>query len=142
MKIRILSILSLAAALGVSASNSLSGAVQEAKPVVQVAPVYSHDLRASGIEGDVVVGFTITASGAVANPVVVSSTDRELERPALAAVRKWKFEPAMDNGVAVSVKAVQPISFVMPDLHPEAAARLVTLKSAPASQAKHSGSVD
>lgn len=136
MNIRLMSACSLAAALSVSALNPLSAAVQNAKPICQIAPTYSHDLRASGVEGEVVVGFTITATGDVVNPVVVSSTDRLLENPTLAAIRKWKFTPAMKDGVAVSVKAVQPVSFIILELHPAAARRLISLSAHPASQAK------
>jgi periplasmic protein TonB len=127
-----MSLCSLAAALTVSASNSLSAASQSPVPVSQVAPVYSHDLRASDVEGEVVVGFTITAKGEVANPVVVSSTNQLLDYPTLAAVRKWKFTPAMKDGVAVNVKAVQAVAFAIPELHP-ASARLITANAHPAS---------
>lgn len=139
MNTRLMSACSLAAALSVSASNALSAPAQDAKPISQVAPAYSHELRASGIEGEVVVGFTISATGEVLNPVVVSSTDRLLEYPTLAAVRKWRFAPAMKDGVAVSQKAVLPVSFMIPELHANSA-RLVTLKAYPASQEKDSAS--
>jgi len=130
-----MSLLSLAAALTVSASNSLTAASQNPMPVSQAAPVYSHDLRASGVEGEVVVGFTITATGEVSHPVVVSSTNQLLDYPTLAAVRKWKFTPAMKDGVAVDVKAVQPVAFTIPELHP-ASARLITKNAHPASPEK------
>jgi protein TonB len=97
--------------------------------------MYSHDLRASGVEGEVVVGFTITAAGEVINPVVVSSTDGHLDSPTLAAVKKWKFAPATKDGIAVSQKAVQAVAFVIPELHPDAA-RLITQNAHPASVPK------
>jgi protein TonB len=142
MNIRHMSACSLAAALSVSALNPLSAAVQDAKPVSQTAPVYSGDLRAARIEGQVVVSFTITASGDVTNPTVVSSTNRNLEGPALEAVRKWKFAPATKDGVAIKVKALQPIAFVIPELHSDQATRLVVSDSRPASQAKDSTSAN
>jgi len=132
---------SLAAALSVSALNQASAAVQDATPLSQVAPAYSHELRASGVEGEVVVGFTITANGEVLNPVVVSSTDRLLEYPTLAAVRKWKFAPAKKDGVAVDQKAVQSIAYVIPELHPDAA-RLITKNAHPALAPKHTASFE
>jgi TonB family protein len=136
-----MSLCSLAAALTVSASNSLSAASQAPMPVSQVAPVYSHDLRASDVEGEVVVGFTITFTGAVSHPVVVSSTNQLLDYAALAAVRQWTFTPAMKDGVAVNVKAVVPVAFVIPELHP-AAARLITKNAHPASPDKNTSSFD
>jgi len=137
-----MSVCSLAAALSVSALSPLSAAVQDAKPISQAAPVYSSDLRAACIEGQVVVSFTITASGDVINPKVVSSTDRNLENPALEAVRKWKFAPATKDGVAIKVKALQPVAFVIPELHSDRATRLVVSDSRPASQAMDSTSAN
>ena len=129
MNTRIISAGALAAVLGLCASNQLSAAVQPATPVSQVAPNYSRDLRVDQEEGEVVVGFTITTDGKVANPVVVSSTNRTLNKPTLDAVRKWKFAPAMNDGVAVSVNVLQPVAFTIPELHDEKTDRLVTSKS-------------
>jgi periplasmic protein TonB len=139
MNIRLMSLCSLAAALSVSASTSMSAASQAAVPVSQVAPAYSHDLRAACIEGEVVVGFTITATGDVLNPKVVSSTDPLLDYPTIAAVRKWKFAPAMKDGVAVSVQAVQPVAFKIPELH-AVADRMITRNAHSASQGADSTS--
>ncbi len=141
MNIRKLSACTLAAALSVSALNSLSAAVQLAKPISQTAPLYSRVLRAARIEGQVVVDFTITTKGDVINPVV-SSTNRKLEGPSLEAVRKWKFSPATKDGVAITVKALQPVEFVIPELHSEETTRLVVSEPRPASQAKGSTSVN
>ncbi len=76
-----------------------------------------------------VVGFTITTEGKVLNPVVVSSTNRLLNKPTLDAVRKWRFAPAMNDGVAVSVNVLQPVAYIIPDAHDESTERLVTSKS-------------
>jgi protein TonB len=122
-----MSVHSLVASLGLCALSPLSGA-PTASVVSQVAPVYSRDLRTSGVEGEVVVGFTISPKGEVVDPVVVSATQGALVAPTLQAVRKWKFTPATENGVAVSVKAMQSIEFVIPELHPENAPRLVASK--------------
>jgi TonB family protein len=135
MNIRNLSAFSLAAALAVSAVSPLSAAIQGATPLSQVAPTYAHDLRLSGVEGEVVVGFTISKTGEVQNAAVVSSTDRALEDPTLAAVRQWRFSPAMKDGVAVSVKAVQAVSYSITGLR-AAPDRVVTMKSHPASEGR------
>lgn len=132
MNTRILSTCSFVAALSASALSPLSAAVQDATPVTQVAPAYSHDLRAQGVEGEVVVSFTISAKGDVINPTVIRTTDRDLDKATLIAVKQWKFAPAMKDGVAVSVKAIQPIAFVIPALHDDSYFRLVTAKPASA----------
>jgi protein TonB len=129
MNTRIISAGALAAVLGLCASNQLSAAVQPPMPVSQVAPNYSFDLRVDQEEGEVVVGFTVTKDGSVLNPVVVRSTNRLLNKPTLDAVRKWKFAPAMNDGVAVSMNVLQPVAYTIPDAHDESTERLVTSKS-------------
>jgi|SRR5580692_485211 TonB family protein len=142
MNIRTLSACSLAAALSMSALTPLSAANQDARPLSQVAPAYSLDLRESGVEGEVVVGFTITPAGQVADPVVIRTTNVALDKATLAAVRKWTFAPAMNNGVAVAQKAVLPIAFRISDLPSNAGTRTVVSDSRPASQAKSSASAN
>jgi TonB family protein len=142
MNIRSISACSLAAALSMSALSPLSAANQEAKPISEVAPAYSLDLRESGVQGEVVVGFTITAAGRVADPVVISTTNAELDKATLAAVRQWKFAPAMNNGVAVSQKAVLPVAFRISDLPSNAGTRVVVSDSRPASLARNSSSTN
>jgi TonB family protein len=132
MNIRTISSCFIIAALSASAS----AAVQNPKPISQVAPAYALDLRQSDVEGEVVVSFTISASGNVINPAIVSSTDRDLNDCTLAAVRKWKFAPTMKDGVAVSVKALQPVAFKIPELHTDVSTRIVVSNGTPASQAK------
>jgi protein TonB len=140
MNIRLLSACSLAAAFSMSASTPLSAAIKGATPISQVAPAYSFDLRAADVEGEVVVGFTISKTGEVLNPSVVSTTNRDLDNAAVAAVRKWKFAPATNDGVAVSVKAVQPITFQIAELHSDNSVQLAVSK--PASQVKNAASAN
>jgi protein TonB len=47
----------------------------------------------------------------VRNPQVEKSTNPAFERPALDAVRQWKFEPGTRNGQRVEFKMRQPITF-------------------------------
>jgi protein TonB len=137
-----MSVCSLAAALSMSALPSLSAASQDAKPISQVAPAYRLDLREAGVEGEVVVAFTINAAGQVVDPVVIRTTNSDLDRSTLAAVRQWKFAPAMCNGVAVSQKAVLPVAFKISDLPTNAGTRIVVSDSRPASQARSSTSAN
>jgi len=131
MNIRILPACSLVAALAASALTSFAAPLQNATPVYKVAPVYSRELRLDEVEGRVVVGFTISATGAVEHAKVIRSDDHALDRATLTAIAQWKFAPAMKDGVAVSVQAVQPVTFVLSDAAADAP-RMVTSKSAPA----------
>jgi len=127
MNIRLIPASVLAAALAAVSLSPVRAADQAAQPLNLVAPAYSAALRHDGVEGEVLVRFTISKSGDVVNPQVVSSSNHNLEFPSLAAVRQWKFTPAMKDGVAVSVVAEQPITFVIAD-RPDHTARMVTSK--------------
>ena len=67
-------------------------------------PAYPPAARAAGIEGQVTVSYDVTAAGRVANAVVVAAEPHGVfEQAALAAVRSWRFRPATERGVPVSV---------------------------------------
>lgn len=90
------------------------GAMDSAPSAIARAnPDYSYVLRHDGVEGRVVVSFTVTSSGDVADAAVVSSTQKRLEKPALEAIRKWKFAPAVKSGVPVSSRVIQPVAFTI-----------------------------
>lgn len=64
------------------------------KLVKFVKPEYPGEARMRGLEGWVDLTLAVTASGQVADARVASSEKGRLfERSALAAVRKWKYEP-------------------------------------------------
>ena len=63
-------------------------------------------------EGAVKLEVWIAADGAVTDAKVISSDmPPEFEKQALEAVKKWKFEPKIENGRAVPSKGIQAISF-------------------------------
>jgi len=111
----------LAAALSLPTSATLFAADELPTPVSQVSPKYAFDLRRDEVEGKVVVSYIITAQGDVANAVVTSSTEKAFERTTLAAIKQWKFMPAMRDGVAVATKVRTTVNFVLPYLHEEGA---------------------
>jgi protein TonB len=81
------------------------------EPVVQVNPVYPRELRNAGAEGSVVVVFVVNEDGQVEDPRVESSSRPEFERPALEAVRKWRFRPGTREGEPVRTHLRQPLRF-------------------------------
>ena len=78
-------------------------------PLVRKAPVYPAKPLADGLGGDVVVQFDITAAGSVANLSVVSSSHRDFEGPAAAAVAQWKYLPRIVDGKRVATPNVQTV---------------------------------
>jgi len=99
--------------LGADMDQAFSMADLDQKPraVYQPAPAYPAALRSRKIDGVVTVIFVVDANGRVANAKVEKSTDPAFDKPALDAVRKWKFEPAMKEGRKVSAKMRAPIRF-------------------------------
>lgn len=61
--------------------------------------------------GKVVVIFIVDEKGRVVDPRVQSSSDRVFERPALAAVKQWRFEPGKRGGKPVRTRIRQSITF-------------------------------
>jgi protein TonB len=65
-------------------------------------PAYPAEAKAAGIEGTVVVRFVVTEKGEVAQVQVVSGPP-ELIAVCLAAVKTWRFTPAIREGEPVAV---------------------------------------
>ncbi len=81
--------------------------------VKQVLPEYPWALRLNGNEGHVMLEFVVGADGEVRNPMIVQSTHPEFEAPAIEALLKWKFKPAVVEGRPVNTRLQQPIRFEM-----------------------------
>ncbi len=89
----------------------LSQLDQQPSPTFQSKPIYPFEMRRAGITGTVTVGFLVDSTGTVQNAYAVSSTQREFEQAAIAAVSKWKFKPGRRGGRAVTVRMQVPIVF-------------------------------
>lgn len=81
-------------------------------PVRTVMPEYPATLKRDGVNGIVVVQCTIDVQGNVDSPQVQKSTNAEFDKPALEAIKKWKFKPAKQDGSPVARKVSIPIKFV------------------------------
>lgn len=76
-------------------------------PVVRVRPMYPQRAAQRRIEGWVEVAFDISKTGSVKNAHVVKSQPSKIfDRAALRAIRKWKYKPQIENGVAVEALGV------------------------------------
>ena len=72
-------------------------------PVTQVKPVYTPAAMQAGIVGEVLLSAVVQADGSVANIGVTAPLDPELDSQAIAALKQWRFRPAMKDGTAVPV---------------------------------------
>lgn len=79
--------------------------------VSQVAPAYPAELRKARVEGSVTVVFLLSEDGRVEDPRVENSSRPEFEKPALEAIRRWRFRPGMREGQAVKTHMRLPMRF-------------------------------
>ena len=87
--------------MGDAGIGSGAGADRDVVPLVRIQPDYPMRARQRELEGWVAIVFTITKIGSVKDPVVHSSSHSVFNEPALRAVRKWKYNPKIENGEAV-----------------------------------------
>ncbi|WP_417464371.1 energy transducer TonB [Kordiimonas sp.] len=80
----------------------------ERLPLVRVQPQYPRRALERGIEGSVVVEFTVTEDGTVADAHVIEATpEGYFERAALTAISKFKYKPTVVDGKAYASKGVR-----------------------------------
>lgn len=75
-------------------------------PMVKVAPIYPPRAAARGLEGYVIVQYTVTRTGSTKDIVVVESTSSLFDRAAVDSAAKYKYKPRVVDGVAVEVPGV------------------------------------
>jgi protein TonB len=83
-------------------------------PIVKVAPVYPARALSRGIEGYVIVEFTVTRSGTTRDVFVIESTNSLFDQAAVDAASKFKYKPRVIDGEPVEVSGVRHlITFVI-----------------------------
>lgn len=80
-------------------------------PIKAYPPAFPPEMLRQGISGLVNLMIVIDESGKVVERTVVKSTRSEFERPALEAVGKWRFKPALKGGAPVAVRIELPVGF-------------------------------
>ena len=77
-------------------------------PIVVVQPIYPRRALTRGIEGYVVLEFTVNSRGTVENPTIIESKPSGVfERSAKQAALKYKYKPKIENGVPVDTHGVR-----------------------------------
>jgi protein TonB len=94
----------------VDAIFSMSDLDQKPVVIYQPSPVRSQKLRRKG-PAKVNIIFIVDERGRVVEPRVRSSTDPIFDKSALAAVKRWRFEPGKRNGKPVRFRMLVPITF-------------------------------
>jgi protein TonB len=82
----------------------------------QVRPLYPESARRAGIQGTTLLRIFIERDGRVSDVTVQRSAgDQSLDQAASEAVRRWRFEPALNSGGPVAMWAVVPVEFRISD---------------------------
>lgn len=86
-------------------------------PIVKVQPIYPRRAQSRGIEGYVIVEFTVTKTGATKDiRVAESSPPGVFDRASMQAAAKFKYKPRIVDGQPIEVPGVQnKISFELED---------------------------
>ena len=78
------------------------GTDRDATPLVRIEPEYPMRMRQRGIEGAVGITFTIAKTGTVKDAVIDFSQPKGVfDKAALAAVRRWRYNPKIVDGKPV-----------------------------------------
>jgi len=78
-------------------------------PIVKVAPIYPSRAQSRGLEGYVIVEYTVTRTGTTKDAVVVESSSSLFERAAVESALKYKYKPRVIDGEPVEVPGVRTI---------------------------------
>lgn len=94
--------------LAVDTSAGLSASDGEYLPIVKVAPQYPARAQSRGIEGWVLLRFTVTKTGAVRDPEVIDAEPASVfDQAATKAVLRFKYKPRVVDGVPQEVPGVE-----------------------------------
>jgi protein TonB len=88
----------------------VGGAVKAPKKLVNVPPRYPDDALQAKVQGEVVLDLVVDAQG-VPTEVQVSKGVPMLDAAAIEAVRQWRYEPTLLNGVPVPVAMTVTVTF-------------------------------
>jgi protein TonB len=81
------------------------------RPIFQAMPEYPAEMRRRNLEGLVQVVFIVDETGRVLDARAEKASATAFERPAVDAVRRWRFEPATQGGRRVQCRMRVPIRF-------------------------------
>jgi len=76
-------------------------------PIVKIAPTYPIEALSKGLEGHCTVKYTVTKQGTTKNVEAIDGEcPRVFARASIAAAKKFKYKPKMEDGKAVEVPLV------------------------------------
>jgi TonB family protein len=101
---------------GKTLESSMTPVAQEPEILKRIPPEYPDEAAQKGIEGAVDLSFVVSAQGDVHDVTIVHSEPSSIfNRAAVAAVRRWKYQPRTVNGVAVEAHVQLRMKFKLDD---------------------------
>jgi protein TonB len=92
--------------------SSASAKTHEPEVIKRVPAEYPNDAARNGIEGAVDLSFVVSPSGEVQDVTVIHAEPSPVfNHAAIAAVRRWKYQPRTVNGVAVEGRVQLRMTF-------------------------------
>lgn len=99
-------------AQGLKLVEETSGQSRTPRAVQYVSPTYPQSAQARGIEGFVIIEVVISERGLVTEARVISAEPQGLfDQVAIEAIKKWTFEPGLENGKTVISRIKQKVNF-------------------------------
>ncbi|MDE3108596.1 MAG: TonB family protein [Acidobacteriota bacterium] len=89
---------------------TINGNTMAARVTVFVPPSYPHDLQDSRVAGTVILRAVIAKDGSVKEALPLSGP-QQLYKAAMDAVRQWRYQPTVVEGVPVEVSTTINIEF-------------------------------
>ena len=90
----------------------VGGVIKPPTKIVNVAPIYPQEAKDARVQGVVVIETVVDEAGAVKEAWVLKSVPL-LDEAALEAVRQWRYEPTLMNGVPRSVRMTVTVNFTL-----------------------------
>lgn len=92
-------------------SNPARKVTKQPQAIRQAPPRYPYNQARAGLSGRVLLSFVINDEGRVVDIAVTAANNPAFERPAIEAIKKWRFRPGESEGRPVSVRVSQLIDF-------------------------------
>ena len=89
----------------------VGGGVSAPRLVFKKEPEYSEQARKAKFQGTVVLNIVVQRDGSVRDIRVVQPLGLGLDEKAVEAVKEWRFQPGVKNGVPVDVAATIEVTF-------------------------------
>lgn len=98
--------------LGGLSTHATTTRINAVAPLVRIQPRYPTRAAIAGVEGEVLVGFTVTPTGAVKDVEIISASPKGyFEQEAKRTLKKWKFNPKIVDGNPVAFSSKQKLVF-------------------------------